>query len=151
MDTFRGVGFLPKKANMQEGPTAFQRTNKNRRGGRLLWGHPQGTLGPENKQSVRHSRCGEGPTLPEPLILLHGFIVAREGITRDHRKYAIEMQKLPAVEIILACVRFVRIFCFRADERHVPRGAVELTRSSILPMQGNMAMVNSNFSAFEIT
>jgi hypothetical protein len=26
--------------------------------------------------------------------------------------------------------------CFRADERHVPRGAVELTGSSILPMQG---------------
>jgi hypothetical protein len=37
--------------------------------------------------------------------------------------------------------------CFRPDER----GAVELTRSSILPMQGDTAVMNSNFSAFETT
>jgi hypothetical protein len=36
---------------------------------------------------------------------------------------------------------------FRPDER----GAVELTRSSILPMQGDTAVMNSNFSAFETT
>jgi hypothetical protein len=36
-----GVGFT----NMQEGPTAFQRDNKNRRSGRLFWSI-QGTFGP---------------------------------------------------------------------------------------------------------
>lgn len=47
--------------------------------------------------------------------------------------------------MILACVRFV------TDLRPDERGAVELTRSSILPMQGDTAVMNSNFSAFETT
>src|SRR5947199_10554926 len=35
---FAVLAFYRRKANMQEGPTAFQRDDKNRRGGRLFWG-----------------------------------------------------------------------------------------------------------------